>query len=161
MNTGVSTVNQAIALDDTAESTLKKFAELKPTVPFPANSSQYSTIHFNAVAGVTQWVANQTLEDFLNAHIWGPAGMEAKMNALDAKATGRRGQAFSIEWDSSVACFIDLSKDVKYNESAACAGNATVFDYWSNGTTLEQQGGGSVLMTGEDMVCPGSGFVDI
>jgi CubicO group peptidase (beta-lactamase class C family) len=153
MSTGIPTVNFAIGRDDDAVKTLQRFAELIPNVPFPSNISQYSTIHWNAVAGVPDFVANISLSDFLETYIWGPAGIEAKINALEAKETGRRGQAFTLTWEDQAACTVALTNGSLYNATEACAAGAEIFDYWSNGTTLEQLGGGSVLMTGKDMVC--------
>lgn len=156
MNTGIPTVNWAIGANDTAISTLERFSGLLPNAPFPTNTSQYSTIHYGAVGGVPEFVAKQTLSDFLNTYIWGPAGMEAKFNALDAKATDRRGQAFNIELADTTACYTELSNGTAYNETESCGGKASIFDFWSDGTTLEQAGGGNVLMTGEDMASPTS-----
>ncbi|PWN42985.1 beta-lactamase/transpeptidase-like protein [Ceraceosorus guamensis] len=152
MRTGVPKHDFYIRKDQSSLDAIRALGQLKPSHPF-RERYQYATSHYGAAAALFPTLLNQTLDDFLEQHFWTPLGIQAYTNATQLRADDVDiGAGFNTVASNGTQCALDLSANKSYASSSACLGRTEVFDFWTETSAIEQDGGGSVIFTPKDML---------
>ncbi|KAH6879929.1 beta-lactamase/transpeptidase-like protein [Coprinopsis sp. MPI-PUGE-AT-0042] len=132
---------------------MERVAFLRPNTEFRSKMT-YSNVNYAAITYIVELLTKKSYYDVLDEYIFQPLGMDASSNYTRLEASGAEvSQGWLRQNVNYTACALEAEADPEAaTSSLACAGYASAFEFWTQGSGQEWGGGGNVIATGNDLV---------